>query len=276
MRGYQISSIGATFRPFCLEEPHGLAFYGSRYSETTSRVVERLARLFILLPTMASTLPANWLALLTPDAKAHLHNATTAAEQALAAGKHVFPPRASWFAAFEHIAPEQVRAVILGQDPYPTLGNAMGLAFSVPRGVKPPASLKNIYKALQIDLGIAPAVHGDLSAWAARGVLLLNAVLTVEEGKPNSHAALGWGELTDALIASVGEATQAPKAFLLWGNYAQKKTPLIDGGKHLILTAPHPSPLSARRGFFDCRPFSQTNAFLTARGISNVDWRLPP
>ena len=224
---------------------------------------------------MSNTLPTNWCQLLNQDAIAHLERATAAAEQAALSGKQIFPPRADWFAAFAQIAPENVRVIILGQDPYPTRGNAMGLAFSVPRGVKPPASLKNIYKALQNDLAIPPAVHGDLSTWAAQGVLLLNSVLTVEEGRPNAHAESGWRQVTDGVIKALGVDSQTPKVFLLWGAHAQKKAPMIDAEHHLVLTAPHPSPLSARRGFFDCKHFSQTNAFLGNHGVRNVNWELP-
>ena len=224
---------------------------------------------------MSNTLPTNWCQLLNQDAIAHLERATAAAEQAALSGKQIFPPRADWFAAFAQIAPENVRVIILGQDPYPTRGNAMGLAFSVPRGVKPPASLKNIYKALQNDLAIPPAVHGDLSTWTAQGVLLLNSVLTVEEGRPNAHAESGWRQVTDAVIKALGADSQTPKVFLLWGAHAQKKAPMIDARHHLVLTAPHPSPLSARRGFFDCKHFSQTNAFLGNHGVRNVNWELP-
>jgi uracil-DNA glycosylase len=223
---------------------------------------------------MTNSLPANWLALLDTDAKSQLDRAIVAAENELALGKHIFPARESWFAAFSHVAPNDVRAVILGQDPYPTAGNAMGLAFSVPRGVRVPASLKNIYKGLQNDLGIKPAVHGDLTAWAAQGVLLLNTVLTVEEGKPNAHADFGWRQMTDAVIAAVGAGSESPKAFLLWGAQAQKKAPMIDATRHLVLTAPHPSPLSARRGFFDCKHFSKANAFQAANGQAAIDWQL--
>ncbi len=223
---------------------------------------------------MTPTLPPNWLALLDANAKTQLDRAINAAENEIALGKHVFPARENWFAAFNHLAPADVRAVILGQDPYPTAGNAMGLAFSVPRGVKVPASLKNIYKALQNDLGIKPVAHGDLTAWAAQGVLLLNAVLTVEESMPNAHADFGWRQMTDAVIAAVGASSGTPKSFLLWGAQAQQKAPMIDATRHLILTAPHPSPLSARRGFFDCKHFSKANAFLSANGQAAIEWQL--
>jgi uracil-DNA glycosylase len=223
---------------------------------------------------MTNQFPAQWHALLDPAAKAHLDRATKAAESAALSGTQVFPPRADWFAAFQQVAPQNVRVIILGQDPYPTRGNAMGLAFSVPRAVKTPASLKNIYKALDNDLGIAPALHGDLRSWAAQGVLLLNSVLTVAEGQPNAHADLGWRELTDCVIGSLGGSNTA-KVFMLWGAHAQQKAPLIDAKRHLILTAPHPSPLSAYRGFLDCRHFSQANAFLTKGDAGAIDWTLP-
>jgi uracil-DNA glycosylase len=215
-----------------------------------------------------------WRALLDREAAGALTRAIATADAAIGAGKPVFPARAQWFAALAHMAPEAVRAVILGQDPYPTRGNAMGLAFSVPRGVAIPASLRNIYKAMQLDLGLAPALHGDLTAWAARGVLLLNTTLTVEEGQPNVHAEIGWSTVTDAVINAIGALDQQPKVFLLWGAHAQKKEPLIDAARHLVLTAPHPSPLSAHRGFFACKHFSQANAFLSARGLAPIDWAL--
>jgi len=225
---------------------------------------------------VTDTLPAGWLALLDEDARAHLDRAAAAAENEIAKGRKVFPPRENWFASFHRTAPQHVRAVILGQDPYPTEGNAMGLSFSVPRGVKVPASLRNIYLGLKNDLGIAPAMHGDLGHWAGQGVLLLNTVLTVEEGRPNSHAGFGWQEMTGGVIAALGAPDAAPKVFMLWGANAQRKAALIDARHHLVLEAPHPSPLSARRGFFDCRHFSRSNAFLADRGLAEIDWLLPP
>ena len=226
-------------------------------------------------PFMPHHIPKLWRELLDPGAITHLDRSTAAAELAAASGKNVFPPRADWFAAFHHVSPSDVRVVILGQDPYPTCGNAMGLAFSVPPSVKPPASLKNIYKALQNDLSIVPAANGDLSNWATQGVLLLNSVLTVLEGQPNAHAELGWRQVTDAIIARLGDSRETPKVFLLWGALAQKKIPLIDAQRHLVLTAPHPSPLSARRGFFDCKHFSQANTFLARQHMTPIDWALP-
>ena len=225
--------------------------------------------------TQLNEMPANWMALLGPYARKHLADATSAAAQRAASGKSVFPIRENWFAAFHFVAPEAVKVIVLGQDPYPTAGNATGLSFSVPRGVAVPASLRNVYIGLKNDLGIAPVPHGDLRAWASQGVLLLNGVLTVEEGVPNSHAELGWREVTDAMIAAIGAAATPSKAFLLWGAQAQKKSPLIAAEKHLVLTAPHPSPLSARRGFFECRHFSKANAFLAGHGLPTIDWQLP-
>ncbi len=232
--------------------------------------------------------PSEWRALLDANALRHLEQAMkmatgTASSHGDLVGdgdggggaKRVFPPHAQWFTALRHRAPEDVRVVIVGQDPYPTLGNAMGLAFSVPRGVAVPASLRNIYKGMQQDLGILPAAHGDLTSWAKQGVLLLNSVLTVFEGAPNSHIDYGWQQVTDGLIAALGAASSSPKAFLLWGAHAQKKAPMIAVPKHKILLAAHPSPLSAYRGFYECAHFSKTNEFLQSQGLAEIDWRLP-
>jgi len=194
-----------------------------------------------------------------------------------AAGKVVFPPRGTRLAALELTPLDAVRVVILGQDPYHGPGQAHGLAFSVQPGVKVPPSLVNIYKELQSDLGIAPARHGHLDAWARQGVLLLNNALTVEQALPGSHQNRGWEALTDAAIAAVA-ARREPCVFLLWGSHAQKKAARVPGlstGPHLVLKAPHPSPLSAYAGFFGSRPFSQANAFLTEHGRGAIDWRLP-
>jgi uracil-DNA glycosylase len=171
-----------------------------------------------------------------------------------------------------------VRVVILGQDPYHGLGQAHGLCFSVRPGVKVPPSLANIYKELQSDLGIAPPRHGFLEHWARQGVLLLNSVLTVEMGRAAAHQGRGWERFTDAVVAAVN-AQAEPGVFMLWGAYAQKKAAFVDsvdqGGRHLVLKAPHPSPLSAYAGFFGCRHFSKANAFLAAHGRDPIDWALP-
>ena len=195
-----------------------------------------------------------------------------------AKGKTIYPRPRDWFAALDATPPGQVRVVILGQDPYHGPGQAHGLCFSVQPGVRVPPSLVNIYKELRSDLGIAPAPHGHLAHWARQGVLLLNNCLTVEAGQPASHQGKGWEKFTDAAVAAVA-ADRAPKVFILWGSHAQKKAANVPGlgagSPHLILRAPHPSPLSAHNGFFGSRPFSQANAFLEAQGRGAIDWRLP-
>lgn len=196
-----------------------------------------------------------------------------------AGGKRIFPKGAEYFRALDLTPLEKVRVVILGQDPYHGAGQAHGLCFSVQPGVRVPPSLVNIYKELQSDLGIARPGHGFLEHWARQGVLLLNSVLTVEMGQAASHQGKGWERFTDAVIAQVN-ARAEPVVFLLWGSYAQKKAAFVDsidksGGRHLVLKAPHPSPLSAHSGFFGCRHFSKANAFLESRGMAPIDWALP-
>ena len=176
-----------------------------------------------------------------------------------------------WIARFRVSSPSQVRVVILGQDPYHREGQAHGLAFSVSERCAVPPSLRNIYKELARDLGIAPPAHGNLESWAHQGVLLLNTVLTVEEAKPASHQSTGWEEITDKIIQAVA-AQQSPTVFMLWGAYAQKKKPMIDSTKHLILEAPHPSPLSAHRGFLGCGHFGKANGFLKGGGLAQIEW----
>lgn len=187
----------------------------------------------------------------------------------------VFPPKQQRFSAFQLTPPEAVRVVILGQDPYHEQGQAHGLAFSVMPGVKLPPSLRNIYKELESDLGISPAEGGCLTQWAAQGVLLLNTVLTVREGEANSHQNFGWQQFTDAVVDAVAALAQ-PVVFLLWGAQAQKKGEAVLRSSYprLVLNAPHPSPLSAYRGFFGSRPFSQANNFLRANGEAEIDWRI--
>ena len=191
------------------------------------------------------------------------------------AGKRIYPPRGQRLTALEMTPLDAVKAVILGQDPYHGPGQAHGLCFSVPRGVKVPPSLANIHKELATDLGIAPPGHGNLEAWARRGVLLLNNALTVEDGRAGAHQNLGWEAITDAVVAAVA-ARRDPSAFLLWGNHARAKAARVPGladGPHLVLTAPHPSPLSAHSGFLGCRHFSKANAFLEAQGRRAIDWQ---
>jgi uracil-DNA glycosylase len=185
----------------------------------------------------------------------------------------VYPPQSEVFRALALTPPGSVRVLLLGQDPYPGAGHANGLCFSVHEGVKPPASLRNIFRELESDLGIAPPGHGVLDAWARRGVLLLNAVLTVRAGEPGSHHGRGWEPFTDAVIRQVA-AKRSPVAFALWGAWAQRKAVLIPGERHPVVTAAHPSPLSARRGFLGSRPFSRINAALEAAGREPIDWRL--
>ena len=192
-----------------------------------------------------------------------------------AAGVAVYPPGREMFAAFNATPFEQVKVVVLGQDPYHGPGQAHGLSFSVRPGVAVPPSLLNIYKELEADLGLPRPDHGYLLPWAQRGVLLLNAVLSVEQGQPGSHQGRGWEGFTDHVVDVLNRQRQG-LVFLLWGSYAQKKGAKIDTSRHRVLKAPHPSPLSAHRGFLGCGHFSQANAWLQARGQTPVDWSLPP
>ncbi len=188
------------------------------------------------------------------------------------AGKRIFPSGGLWFNAMNSTPLDQVRVVILGQDPYPTPGHAHGLCFSVLPDVRPlPKSLINIFRELRDDLGIENR-NGHLARWAAQGVLLLNAVLTVEAGRPGSHQGKGWERFTDRAVAVLNDLPRA-LAFVLWGSYAQHKGSIIDRRRHLVIESPHPSPLSAHRGFFGSRPFSRINDFLTRQGSPTIDWR---
>ena len=190
------------------------------------------------------------------------------------AGARIFPRSADWFNALAYTPLDQVRAVILGQDPYHGPGQAHGLCFSVLPGVRQPPSLVNMFKELKSDLGLERPSHGYLEHWARQGVLLLNSVLTVETGQAGAHANRGWEKFTDAVIARVN-ALEQPVGFLLWGSYAQKKAAFVDPARHLVLKAPHPSPLSAHNGFFGCQHFSKVNEFLAAKGRGTIDWALP-
>jgi uracil-DNA glycosylase len=192
----------------------------------------------------------------------------------MAAGKRVFPARDDIFRALALTPPDAVKVVILGQDPYHGEGQAHGLSFSVQPGVRTPPSLRNIFKELHADLGIAPAGHGHLDHWARQGVLLLNSVLTVEMGKAASHQGKGWEKLTDAIVGQVADRA-APSVFLLWGAHAQRKAGAIDETRHLVIRSAHPSPLSAHAGFLGSRPFSLANAFLKTKGRGGIDWALP-
>lgn len=188
-------------------------------------------------------------------------------------GKNIYPPQHEIFSALDMTPLHKVKVVILGQDPYHGKGQAHGLCFSVKSGVQLPPSLINIFKELKEDLGILPPPHGNLSNWALQGVLLLNNVLTVEEGKPEGHYLKGWEEFTDTIINILNDQREN-LVFILWGNHAQKKAAKVDCKKHCLLKSAHPSPLSSYRGFFGSRPFSQTNAFLSSKGLSPINWNL--
>jgi uracil-DNA glycosylase len=216
----------------------------------------------------------SWLSKLQPEFEApYMVALKTFLEAERAAGKRIFPKAGEWFNALNTTPLDQVRVVILGQDPYHGEGQAHGLCFSVQQGVPPPPSLVNIYKEMKTDLGLAPPGHGHLQAWAQQGVLLLNSVLTVEANRAASHAGKGWEKFTDSVIREVN-ALPHPVVFMLWGNYAQKKAAFVDATRHHIIKSAHPSPLSAHNGFLGSRPFSRANAFLKAQGLREIDWHL--
>ncbi len=221
-------------------------------------------------------LQADWLALLGDEVEQdYMRQLSSFLRQRRTEGAVIYPPAKDIFQAFWATPPDQVKVVVLGQDPYHSPGQAHGLSFSVQPGVPIPPSLGNIYRELASDLGVVPPDHGYLLAWAKQGVLLLNSVLTVEHKQPGSHQGKGWERFTDRvveLLSSQGE----PKVFFLWGSHAQKKGRAIDRSRHCVLSSPHPSPLSAHRGFLGCKHFSQGNAFLEAKGRGAIDWQLPP
>ncbi|WP_151734269.1 uracil-DNA glycosylase [Paenibacillus tengchongensis] len=186
----------------------------------------------------------------------------------------VYPPKEELFSALKLTPYGQTRVVILGQDPYHGAGQAHGLSFSVKPGVRVPPSLRNIYTELHDDTGAPVPNHGSLLHWAEEGVLLLNAVLTVREGQPNSHKGLGWERFTDAIMEKLNERSE-PLVFILWGSHAQGKGAYIDRNRHLVLQSPHPSPFSAHRGFLGSRPFSKANSFLESHGMNGIAWSIP-
>jgi len=192
-----------------------------------------------------------------------------------AAGAQVYPPGPRIFAALDATPFDKVKVVILGQDPYHGFGQAHGLCFSVPHGTAVPPSLDNVFKELQRDLGIPRPGHGCLAHWAEQGVLLLNAVLTVEDGRAGAHQGQGWEGFTDHVVEALAREREH-LVFMLWGAYAQAKGRHVDSGRHRVLKAPHPSPLSAHRGFLGCGHFSAANAYLARHGQAPIDWRLPP
>lgn len=227
---------------------------------------------------MIDSIPASWAAALSPALeRAETGSLFDALDREEAEGTAIYPPREQRFRAFELTPLDSVKVLILGQDPYHGPGQAHGLAFSVPEGVRKPPSLANIFKEMASDLGIDPLASGDLTRWARQGVLLLNTALTVEGGKAGSHAGRGWDAITDAAIAAVA-SRGTPAVFILWGNHAQARARRIPAladsptGPHLVIESPHPSPLSAYRGFFGSRPFSTANRFLADKGVAPIEW----
>jgi uracil-DNA glycosylase len=223
---------------------------------------------------MIENLPAGWRPILAHEIVQPYFQRLQAFLEDERRAHTVYPPEDEVYAALNLTPYENVRVLLLGQDPYHGAGQAHGLAFSVRPGVAPPPSLKNIFKELQSDLGVPPPGHGHLAAWAERGVLLLNAVLTVRAGQANSHKNKGWEVFTDSIIRAVGLKSDRV-IFLLWGGYARKKRHLIAVEHHVAIESAHPSPLSARNGFFGSRPFSRANAALRQAGQPEIDWRLP-
>jgi uracil-DNA glycosylase len=215
---------------------------------------------------------SSWKAILSEEFSApYFEVLSTGVREAYLKNEPVFPPSKLIFNAFELCPFDQVKVVIIGQDPYHGASQAHGLCFSVQEGVRVPPSLQNIYKEIQTDIGAPIPTTGDLTRWAKQGVLLLNATLTVLEGKPGSHQGLGWEHFTDAVIKKISEEKKHV-IFLLWGKYAQAKKALIDDTKHLVLIAPHPSPFSAHSGFFGCKHFSKTNTYLLEHEKTAVQW----
>lgn len=224
-------------------------------------------------PPVSIQLEASWKNALQEEfSKSYFYELVDFLKQEKQAGKVIYPPGSLIFNAFQITPFERVKVVILGQDPYHNPKEAMGLSFSVPKGVRTPPSLVNIYQEIQSDLGIAPPSHGDLTAWATQGVFLLNAMLTVEHGKASSHQSVGWQYFTDAVIQKLSQ-DRTNLVFMLWGNFARKKKELIDSNKHLILEAAHPSPL-AKGAFFGCKHFSKANQYLQTSGVGTIDWQL--
>lgn len=220
---------------------------------------------------MENLIPVDWRTILALEVTAPYFKALEERISLEYQTKTIYPDEQAIFTAFTLCSFEDVQVVILGQDPYHGAGQAQGLSFSVPDGMKLPPSLRNIYKELESDLGLTPNTSGNLTNWAKQGVLLLNSTLTVEAGKPGSHQGLGWETFTDAVINKISDQKERV-VFLLWGKYAAAKKSLIDESKHLVLVAPHPSPFSAYTGFFGCRHFSQTNDYLKKHGKKPVLW----
>ena len=218
---------------------------------------------------------SSWLNVLQSEFEEdYMQELRTFLREEMRSGHTIYPPMDQLFTAFWNTPFQDVKVVILGQDPYHGPKQAHGLSFSVQRGIRPPPSLKNIYKERQADLGIVPTEHGDLSEWSKRGVLLLNTVLTVRARSAGSHQGKGWERFTDRVIFELNEQREH-LVFVLWGKKAQAKTSMINAEKHLIITSAHPSPYSADRGFFGSKPFSKINSYLTNHNIEPIDWSLP-
>lgn len=217
---------------------------------------------------------ASWKEALAPEfEKPYFANLVAFLKQEKADGKTIYPPGSLIFNAYNTTPINQVKVVILGQDPYHNPGQAMGLSFSVPKGVRIPPSLRNVYKEIHTSLDIPPAAHGDLTHWAKQGVFLLNSMLTVERNQPGSHKRSGWQFFTDASIKTISDRREHV-VFLLWGAFARNKKSFIDPFKHLILESPHPSPFSADRGFFGNNHFQLANEYLEEHGKAPIDWRV--
>jgi len=226
------------------------------------------------MPTPKVQIESSWKAALESEfSKPYFKTLIDFIKQEKEEGKTVYPPGSLIFNAYNLTPLDGVKVVILGQDPYHNPGQAMGLSFSVPRGVTPPPSLRNIYKEIEDSLNIPRPQHGDLTKWAEQGVFLLNAMLTVERNQPGSHKRSGWQYFTDASIKAVNDKTEH-SVFMLWGAFARKKAELIDGSRHLILESTHPSPFSADKGFFGNHHFKQANEYLESHGKKPIDWSL--
>lgn len=224
---------------------------------------------------MMSTTQPTWSQVLADEKqKPYFQQVMQTVREARRSGKVIFPPHDEMFNALTLTPFADIKVVILGQDPYHGPGQAHGLSFSVKHGVKAPPSLQNIFKEIKADLGLPIPKHGCLESWAKQGVLLLNASLSVEAHRAGSHSQIGWQTFTDKIISELSDQREG-LVFLLWGAYAQRKVQLIDTKKHHILTAPHPSPLSAHRGFLGCKHFSKTNSILSKMGVQPIDWSLP-
>jgi uracil-DNA glycosylase len=235
-------------------------------SKTTSQKADTTANI---------GLEKSWLSKLEPEFKKdYMLKLKTFLKTEKEKKKNIFPKGSEYFAALNLTPLEKVKVVIIGQDPYHGAGQAHGLSFSVKDGTRFPPSLMNIFKELRDDLGVPMPTTGDLSPWAKQGVLLLNAVLTVEEGKAAAHQGKGWELFTDQVISVLNE-TREHIVYILWGSYAQKKASFVDRSKNLVLESVHPSPLSSHRGFFGSKPFSKANAYLRKHGLKEIDWKLP-